>query len=587
MTDLNELTNLLRETAVFSAITADELAQLSRRMDLRHYALGQAVCRAGDQAEAFYVVYGGRARVVAQQNGEETTVGLLTRGQSFGEQGLLSNTRRRFTVRAASDLAVLHLGREDFERFINTHPAAQKYFRQYIEENEVQNFLKLCTVFASLPPAEIRALLSLLKKQDYPAGATIIREGEAGDALYIIRTGQVKIVKDSAGGKVLNRLGEGAAFGELALLTGETRAASVVATEPTSVFRLDKDDFARHIATSPKLRQALIEMASGYGGAARPDADATDDDETLSREELPEAAPLPETARFSFRPPRRLPALLQLSEMDCGAACLAMILRYYGKFVSINRLRDMANVTRDGATLHSVAGAAENLGFHSRGVKAGYEALLKVDLPAIAHWEGYHYIVLYEATPGGVIVADPARGLRKMSREQFEKGWSGYLLLLEPTPRLSLVEESKTTFGRFLPMLKPYRMLLAEIFLASLVIQLFGLASPIFTQVIVDKALVQKSASLLNIMLVGMLLVAFFESLTSALRYYLLTHTTRRIDMQMVVDFYRHLLSLPMRYFEERKVGDIIKRFGDNARIRDFLTGRALSEVMDWMMIFV
>src|SRR5258705_4118739 len=129
--------------------------------------------------------------------------------------------------------------------------------------------------------------------------------------------------------------------------------------------------------------------------------------------------------------------------------------------------------------------------------------------------------------------------------------------------------------------------MLKEIFLASLMLQLFGLALPIFTQVIVDNVVVHKNTSMLNTLLLGMLLIAVFQATTTALRYYLLVHTTRRIDMQMVVDFYRHILSLPMRYFEERKVGDILKRFNENTRIRDFLTGRALGVTLDCLMIFV
>src|SRR6476646_10928091 len=110
-------------------------------------------------------------------------------------------------------------------------------------------------------------------------------------------------------------------------------------------------------------------------------------------------APEPEEVIYQPRRVRRYPALLQLSETDCGAACLSMILRYYGKHVSINRLRDLANVSREGSTLYSVAEAAETLGFQSRGIRAAFEHLEKVELPAIAHWEGFHYIVLYEVTP--------------------------------------------------------------------------------------------------------------------------------------------------------------------------------------------
>jgi ATP-binding cassette, subfamily B, bacterial HlyB/CyaB len=584
--DATELKDLLKGTPAFAILSDDELERFGKHFELVHYTLGQTVVRAAEEADSFYVVYSGRARVIAERaTAEEVTVGTLTRGNSFGEQGLLSGSTRSFTVRAASDLALLRLTRSDFEHLLEEHPDLREYFNNYISDLSVRNFLKLCTVFAPLSPQEIRDLLGAMKAKDFAANETIIREGESGDAFYLLRSGSARVIKESSGHRVLNRLKAGDSFGELALLTGQPRAATIITDEPSSLFRLEKSEFDRIVATSPKFRDAIVSVASGYSGTALRDSEVATE-MPYSAEELP---PAPETEEviYQARRARRYPALMQLSETDCGAACLSMILRYYGKHVSINRLRDLANVSREGATLYSVAEAAETLGFHSRGIRAAFEHLEKVELPAIAHWEGFHYIVLYEVTPARVVVADPAIGLRKLTREQFEKGWTGYLLLLTPTPKIEKVEESKTTFGRFLPLLKPYRALLFEIFVASLVLQLFGLASPIFTQVIVDKVLVHKSTSMLNVLLAGMLLIAVFQTATTALRYYLLVHTTRRIDMQMVVDFYRHILSLPMRYFEERKVGDILKRFNENARIRDFLTGRALGVMLDCLMIFV
>lgn len=587
--DFTEIKELLKGSTAFSILSDEELKRFVERFDLRHYTLGQTICRAGDVADAFYVVYSGRARVVAaaQNNGDgdETTVGVLTRGNTFGEQGLMTDSRRHFTVRAASDLALLRLNKIDFDRLLNDRPELREYFTKYISEISIRNFLKLCTVFSSLAPHEIRDLLGSMRVLEFSAGSHIIREGEAGDAFYILRSGGAEVVKESLDGKILNHLKAGDAFGELALLTGQPRAASIIATEPSSVFRLEKTDFDRVIATAPEFKDALVSKISGYSDAALRDSTETPPPQETTVE-LPAAPPPPEEI-YNPRRARRYPALLQLSEMDCGAASLAMVVRYYGKHVSINRLRDMANVSREGATLHSIAEAGETLGFHTRGLRAAYDHLLKVELPAIAHWEGYHYIVLYEARPDRVVVADPAIGLRRLSREEFEKSWTGYLLLFEPTPKLEEIEESNTTYGRFLPLLKPHRKLLFEIFLASLLLQLFGLATPIFTQVIVDKVLVQQNLSMLNTLLVGMLLIAFFLTLTSALRFYLLVHTARRLDMQMVVNFYKHVMSLPLRYFEERKVGDIMKRFGENARIRDFLTGRALGVVLDTLMIFV
>lgn len=585
--DSTELKELLKGTTAFSILSDRELEQFGERFQLVHFTLGQPVVNAGDEADAFFVVYSGRARVIATNSvGEEVTVGTLTRGNSFGEQGLLTRSPRNFTIRAASDLALLRLDKNDFESLLAQQPGLREYFDSYISEISIRNFLKLCTAFAPLSPQEIRDLLNSMEIKEYAAQERIIREGEAGDAFYLLRSGSAEVIRESDANKVLNRLKAGDSFGELALLTGQVRAASIITTEPSSVFRLNKADFDRIIAASPKFKDAIVSIASGYSEAAVRADEAVAGETPELRGELA-SAPSSEEIAYTPRRARRYPALLQLSETDCGAACLSMILRYYGKHVSINRLRDLANVSREGATLHSVAEAAETLGFHTRGIRASYDHLLKVELPGVAHWEGFHYIVLYEATANGVVVADPAIGLRKLSREEFEKGWTGYLLLLAPTEKIEKVEESKTTFGRYLPLLKPYHGLLAEIFLASLVLQLFGLASPIFTQVIVDKVLVHKSTSMLNILLIGMMLIAVFQTATSALRYYLLVHTTRRIDMHMVVQFYSHILSLPMRYFEERKVGDILKRFNENARIRDFLTGRAIGVTLDCLMIFV
>lgn len=575
-----ELKELLRATAAFSILSEGEIEHLADRFVLIHYALGEDVVRAGDEAEAFFIVYSGRARVIAiDQSNQEATVGTLTRGDCFGEQGLLTNSRRNYTIRASSDLVTLRLAKVDFDELLERHTKVREYFDRYIFEISIRNFLKLSTAFAPLSPQEIRNLLGSLELINYEPNKAIIREGEAGDALFILRTGGARVIKESNGSKVLNQLKAGDSFGELALLTGQPRATTVITSEPSSVFRLSKREFDRIITASPKFKDAIVSMASGYSATGLAKQQSTTTPVPLE----------PEPARQVYKPhrARTFPSVLQLSETDCGAACLSMILRSFGKHVSINKLRDLANVSRDGSSLYSIAEAAERLGFESRGLKTSYDRLTKLELPAIGHWQGFHFVVIYEVKPDRVTLADPAIGLRKLSREEFEKNWTGYLLVLRPTAKIEEIEESKSKSNRFLPLLKPYGRLLAEIFLASLLLQFFGLALPIFTQVIVDNVLVHKSTSMLNMLLVGMLLIGVFQTMTTALRYYLLAHTTRRIDMQMVVDFYKHVLSLPMRYFEERKVGDILKRFTENARIRDFLTGRVLGVALDCLMIFV
>lgn len=224
--NVTELKELLKDTAVFSILSDDELAQFAEHFEFIHYTIGQPVCRVGDQADALFIVYSGRARVVSENaQGEEVTIGTLTRGQSFGEQGLLTDSRRHYTVRAAGDLVLLRLGKADFEQLLGSYPYLQGYFEYCISETSLRNFLKLCTVFAPLSPQEIRDLLSCLEPREFAAGEAIIREGEPGDAFFIVRSGGLKVVKESEGGRVLGHLKPGDVFGELALLTAHPRAA--------------------------------------------------------------------------------------------------------------------------------------------------------------------------------------------------------------------------------------------------------------------------------------------------------------------------------------------------------------------------
>ena len=273
--DSTELKALLKGTTAFSILADRELEQFGERFQLVHYTLGQTVVNAGDEADAFYVVYSGRARVIATNNvGDEVTVGTLTRGNSFGEQGLLTRSPRNFTIRAASDLALLRLDKQDFESLLGHQPGLREYFDSYISEISIRNFLKLCTAFAPLSPQEIRDLLNSMEIKDYGAKERIIREGDSGDAFYLLRSGRAEVIRESDANKVLNRLKAGDSFGELALLTGQVRAASIITTEPSSVFRLNKTDFDRIIANSPKFKDAIVSIASGYSEAAIRDDEA-------------------------------------------------------------------------------------------------------------------------------------------------------------------------------------------------------------------------------------------------------------------------------------------------------------------------
>ena len=188
------------------------------------------------------------------------------------------------------------------------------------------------------------------------------------------------------------------------------------------------------------------------------------------------------------------PFYAQHSASDCSAACVVMVGRYWGRDFNINRLRELAYVSRDGASLKGLANAVENLGFNSRPVKASLDRLATQKLPAILHWEGNHYVVVYEITPQYIIIGDPAIGQRKLTYPEFNAGWTGFCLLMEPTIALQKTEGKSTDFWQLFQLVAPHRTTIIEIFIASIVLQIFGLISPIFTQLILDRAKIGRAS---------------------------------------------------------------------------------------------
>nr|WP_245940161.1 peptidase domain-containing ABC transporter [Stenomitos frigidus] len=300
----------------------------------------------------------------------------------------------------------------------------------------------------------------------------------------------------------------------------------------------------------------------------------------------------PELAEITFPQPQKLhrrkrglwqnyPFIAQQSSSDCGVACLAMISQYWGKRFSLNRLRNLASVGRSGASLKNLAAAAEDLGFQSRPVRASLGRLANQSHPWIAHWQSDHYVVVYRVNGDRVLLADPAVGKQSLSRHDFQANWTGYALLADPTERLQEAEDDKLSLKRFWGAFLPYRSILAQIIFASLLLQVFGLVTPLFTQIILDKVVVQKSTATLNVFAIGLLLFGIWRIGLTAVRQYLLDYFANRMDLSFIGGFINHALRLPLQFFESRQVGDIITRVQENQKIQLFLTRQAVSAWLD------
>ena len=558
------------------------------------FSFGSVVFQQRQAGEAFYIVQSGRLRVIKQDaNGDSVTVGYLYAGDHFGEGALLSRQGHRATVRAVEDAEVLQVPKDEFFKAVRKSSDVRAYLEEQVACIAYRDFTRFLK--GDVPGEAMRVLFARLKRKAVEKGVTVVDRGQLGQRFYLIGSGQLEAVSEDVDTVILS---QGDYFGD-ENLSGDKR---VIRSQCDSVlFYIDKSDFNKLKAMMPGFEAALERgrISRGEQGSngsllrqmrqesEPPVMRSVNQKDTESNTESNVVNIRIDGAKPQVPTLLRFPFLKQHDQSDCGAACLGMICKYYKMPIGLNRLRDMSNVSRYGTSMAALAEAAETLGFVTRGVRTGYEALMRTELPAILHWEGNHFVVLYQITKKEVKIADPGVGIRKLSRAEFEKGWTNMALLLEYTDQVAENEPSQSSFKRFFPLIRPYTGILIEVLLASLVLSLFGLASPIFMQTIVDQVLVHHDEDLLNLMLVGMVVVALFQMGTSTLRVYLIGYVSARLSLAMLSRFYRHLLALSMRFFALRRTGDLTTRFRENATIQRLLTDTTVSAVLDFVMLFV
>jgi HlyB family type I secretion system ABC transporter len=483
----------------------------------------------------------------------------------------------------------------------------------------------LSTIFADIlpDPSFLQGLAALCPQQpepgmliwssDEPNQAGSYQAGSYQAGLYIVTAGKVRVL--DAAGDLLRSLDMGGYFGaESSFPMGDRGDYHIRASLGTEIVWIETKQLQHWFKQFPSLQESLKSCINeGFGalnhksGQLPPPAPLPPPPKRQSPPSAPKAsqpkasqpkASQPQPLTYFPNPKVRAshawqklthkyPFVAQQSTVDCGVACLVMIGQFWGKRLNLNQLRELAQVDRGGATLKGLIQAAEAVGFAARPVKATLAQLAEQSLPAIVHWEGKHYIVVYEINRREVMVADPEIGCRRLSPATFVEKWTGYTLLLSPTAQLHQTANTKSGLWRFTSLLKPHWRVLTEITLTSLVIQVFGLVTPLITQLLLDRVVVQRSDRTLIALGIGLILFSAFRLGLKSLRQYLLDHTANRIDLALVVGFINHTLRLRLGYFETRYVGDIISRIAENQKIRRFITGDAITTLLDLVTVFV
>ncbi|MFZ4545008.1 MAG: peptidase domain-containing ABC transporter [Saprospiraceae bacterium] len=286
----------------------------------------------------------------------------------------------------------------------------------------------------------------------------------------------------------------------------------------------------------------------------------------------------------------KFPYYRQLDAMDCGATCLRMIARYHGRFYSLEYLRDITYLDREGVSLMSISDAAEHIGLQTLGVKVAFERLADdLPLPCVAHWRQQHFVVVYKISSSHVWLADPAAGKFKITKDEFIDAWAsdvvegekqGIALLFEKTPDFGSrdgYKVQKTGFSFLFSYLSNYRPMIFQIILGLIFGSLISLVFPFLLQSIVDTGIPTRDLNFIYVILVAQVVLTFGHIAIDFLRGWILLHIGSRVNIRLVSDFLIKLMRLPIKFFDTRLTGDLMQRIQDNQRIEHFLTSSTLS----------
>jgi ATP-binding cassette subfamily B protein RaxB len=295
---------------------------------------------------------------------------------------------------------------------------------------------------------------------------------------------------------------------------------------------------------------------------------------------------IPSELNFARR--RRLPVIQGAEAAECGLACMAMVARYHGHDVDLNGLRQRFTLSMSGATLRSIMGFADSLGFAPRALRVELTALDKVRLPAILHWDLNHFVVLKSVKGGKAVIHDPALGAKTYSLVDLSKHFTGVALELTPSDTFEKVTarapiKLTSLWSRMVGFWPAFFQILG----LSLALQVAVFAMPFQMQLVVDEAIFRADRDLLTVLAIGFGALVIVQATIEALRAWALQVFGQMLSFQMVGNLVRHMIRLPSDWFEKRHVGDIISRIGSASAIQDVMTRGVIAAIIDGLMAVV
>jgi ATP-binding cassette subfamily B protein len=544
----------LQAIAPFDRLSEEAIAALAKKMQLLRYRMGQAIVIREKMPAQVAILYEGRARSLGydSRTNMPETLELLQSGAVIGWVSLVRGVSCEAAI-ASSETICLTLDATEFLKLLTQEPAFGQYFQNRCALVEAFELLGSELARRADSTTDLKALTQTAVDQavmcNLPPGQTPLSQLER-DRLWLVSGGTItKVPVGSSATQNLNQ--------NYLEVTGNKSARLIG-------FPLDLLQTVSAVPASAAEGEIIIPAHTL--------------DIPYAPDEIPEL--VDETRQRQAR--RQYACIYGKGPLDSPVACFQMLAQSFNMPFRREVVRRVINeqVRRTGNLSMQFCGAvAEMMGLRAQLVQVPAAQMTRLQTPALIAWEG-GYAVLHETSPQELILAVPELGLLRRKPQDFAKTWgeAGQVLMVQPTQE---TPQKKFGLGWFLPSLWRFRNVLITVFVASFFVQLFSLANPLVIQIIIDKVIVQNSLATLNVLGALLLVLGVFEALLSSLRTYLFVDTTNRIDMALGSEIIGHLLRLPLRYFGRRPVGELSTRINELENIRQFLTGTALTVVLD------
>ncbi|MBE9197941.1 MULTISPECIES: cysteine peptidase family C39 domain-containing protein [unclassified Nodularia (in: cyanobacteria)] len=551
-------------------------SDLSQSWVIREFQAGEDLNgHTEDSSNFLYLICQGQVGLWAFDAtlGQEVSTQLLLAEQTFGAEHLFFHQTLPYRAIATSAGCVAQIAIADLKQCLHSIPDLESDLQLFTYQQQALIFFKTHTQWRSLTSSTLEELLSYLVAMKITAGSSLQAATAPAQGRFWL-----------AGGKIDNsqHIGDSWVYPDDTLTDG-------IAQTDVLVYHLSIEHWesvkalAPDLFPEPKAQQTNSQIIQ----IPLPLPQSTEDDPDTSEVEkidFPQGGNQP---KFRAKLWPNYPFIPQQSASDSGAACLAMISQYWGKRWGLYTLRNLAQIDRMGASLHGLAAAADNLGYDVQAVRASLDKLDTHTNPWIAHWQEIDYVVVWQVKSDRLLISDPAIGKRWLSLAEFAASWTGYALLLNPTQRFYTLKSKKISLRRYWNTLRNYRKLLGQILLASMLVQVIGLAIPLFTQVVIDQIIPLKDVDTLNIFALSFLCLGIWRTVLIAQRQYLLEYIANRIDIHLIGRFINYTLQLPLLFFASRPVEDMINRVEENSKIQLFLTRMAVSGTIDSLMVLI